>query len=139
MGAKPPRGQLNRKHEYFPVPVRALEYGLAIHVWPSRPASACSFSTLRLNLVLTRGIPSAFRDGVHIYIPPTAIGSVPTLSGHAQLRTNGVHYRESIDTGLEVLKLVLERSDVVASSSFHHGPFFYMSLLSHTHLLMISV
>ena len=47
-------------------------------------------STLRLNLVLTRGIPLAFRDGVylsinddHTYIPSTAIGSAPSLSGHA--------------------------------------------------------
>ena len=52
----------------------------------SRPASAHSFSTLRLNhhLMLTHGIPPAFRDGVivHSFIPPTAIGSVPSLSGH---------------------------------------------------------
>ena len=52
-------------------------------VRPSRPASACSFSTLRLNLVLTRGIPPDFHGGVHLFIPPYAIGSVPSLSGHA--------------------------------------------------------
>ena len=40
-------------------------------VRPPRPASACSFSTLRLNLVLTRGIAPAFRDGVHLlYLQP---------------------------------------------------------------------
>ena len=40
--ANPARGQLNRENEYFPVPVRAWEFGLARRVQPSRPASACS-------------------------------------------------------------------------------------------------
>ena len=40
-------------------------------------------SILRLNLVLTYGIaPPEFRGGVHMK-PPYAIGSVPSLSGHA--------------------------------------------------------
>ena len=46
-------GQLNRENECFPVPVRAWEFGLARQVQPSRPASACSISLLRPNLVLT--------------------------------------------------------------------------------------
>ena len=70
---------------YFPVRVRARRFRLARQVWLSRPAPACSFSTLRLNLVLTYGIPPAFRGGVivHLFIPPTAIGSVSSLPGHA--------------------------------------------------------
>ena len=36
-------------------------------VWSSRPASTRTSSTLRLNLVLTHGIPPAFRDGVHFH------------------------------------------------------------------------
>ena len=36
------RGQLNRENEYFPVRVRAYEYGLARRVRQSRPASAVS-------------------------------------------------------------------------------------------------
>ena len=40
--ANPARGQLNRKNEYFPVPVRASEFGLARRFRQSRPASACS-------------------------------------------------------------------------------------------------
>ena len=79
----PARGQLNTKNEYFPVPVRAGKFGLARRVRPSRPASACSFSTLRLNMVLTHGIPPDFRGGVHLFLPPYAIGSVPSLSSHA--------------------------------------------------------
>ena len=54
-----------------------------IRVLPSHLASACSFSTLRLNLVLTHGIPPDFRGGVHLFIPPCILGSVPSLSGHA--------------------------------------------------------
>ena len=50
--ANPARGQLISENEYSPVPVHALEFGLARQVQPSRPASACSFSILRLNLVL---------------------------------------------------------------------------------------
>ena len=49
----PARGQLNRENEYVPVRVRALEFGLARRVRQSRPASACSFFILRLDLVLT--------------------------------------------------------------------------------------
>ena len=70
MVANPARGQLNRKNELFPVPVhfRARdEVGLARQVRSSRPTSARSFSTLRLNLVLTREISLAFRDGAQLY------------------------------------------------------------------------
>ena len=34
--------------------------------------------------MLFHGIPPAFYGGVHLFIPPTAIGSVPSLSGHAK-------------------------------------------------------
>ena len=66
------------------VPVHAGDFGLARRVRPSRPASACSFSTPRLNLVPTNGIPPDFRGSVHyLFIPSYAIRSVPSLSGHA--------------------------------------------------------
>ena len=56
----PARGQLNRENEYFPVPVRALEFGLARRVRPTRLTSAYAFSIiLRLNLFLTRESPPA--------------------------------------------------------------------------------
>ena len=63
--ANPARGPLNRGNKYFPVPVRAWEFGLARRVRSFRPASASLFSGLRLNLVLTHGIPPDFCDGVH--------------------------------------------------------------------------
>ena len=59
--------QAQKRNIFFPVPVRALEFGLARRVRPSRPASARSFSTLRLNL-LTHGTPPAFCDGVIVHI-----------------------------------------------------------------------
>ena len=61
--ANPARGQLDRENEYFLVPGRASEFGLARRFQPSRSASAC-----RLNLVLTNGIPPEFRGGVHLFI-----------------------------------------------------------------------
>ena len=48
--ANPGRGQLNRENYFSPFPVRACEFVLARRVQPSRPASACSFSILRLNI-----------------------------------------------------------------------------------------
>ena len=64
--ANPARGQLNRENEYSPVPVRAgriwsRETGSA---FPSRVSLLISI--LRLNLVLTYGIPPEFRGGVHL-------------------------------------------------------------------------
>ena len=82
--ANPARGQLKRENEYFPASVRVCEFGLARRVRPSRPASACSSPTLRLNLVLTHHeIPPDFHGGVHLFMPPCVIGSVPSLSAHA--------------------------------------------------------
>ena len=40
--ANPARGQLNTENDFFPIPVRAREFGLARRVRQSRPASACS-------------------------------------------------------------------------------------------------
>ena len=42
-------GRITRNNDVFPVPVRACKIGFAGRVRPSRPASARSFSTLRLN------------------------------------------------------------------------------------------
>ena len=70
---------------------------------PRQPA----YLLLRLNLMLTYGITPEFRGGVHLFLlkPPYAIGSVPSLSGHA-IGTNDVHSRESAGTGPVNLKVV---------------------------------
>ena len=55
--ANPARGQLNRESKFFPVPVRAIE------IWFRETGSAVPsrvsllLSILRLNLVLTYGVP----------------------------------------------------------------------------------
>ena len=72
---------------------------------PSRPASACSFSVLTLNLVLTHGIPPDFHGGVHLFKSPYAIGSV-RVNRVTKLRTDDVYCRESAGTGSVVLKVV---------------------------------
>ena len=82
-GANHARGQLYRENDYFPVPIRISEFALVRQVRPSRPASAYSFSTPRLNLVLTHGIPPAFRGSVQLFIPSATVGLVSSLSGHA--------------------------------------------------------
>ena len=65
--ANPPRGHLNRE-KIFPCPRSCLR------IWSRETVSAVPsrvsllISILRLNLVLTYGIPPEFRGGVHIFI-----------------------------------------------------------------------
>ena len=99
MFANPARGQLNEENE-FPCPRSRLiiwsrETGSVV---PSRVSLLISI--LRLNLVLTLWIPPDFRGGVHLLIPPTAISSVPSLSGHAMA------YGQSAGTESVVPKVV---------------------------------
>ena len=86
MVAIPAHGRITRGNDVFPVPVRACEIGFAERIRPSRPASArSSFSTLRLNIVLillAGFLPLSTKAST--YIPPTAIGLAPNLSGHCQ-------------------------------------------------------
>ena len=58
-----------------------------------------------LNLVLTHGIPPAYRDGVYIYANRHRVNPI-ALYQVMQLRTDGVHCRESPRTGPVVLKVV---------------------------------
>ena len=82
--ANPARGQLNGGNKYLLPPFAPEnELGLTRWVRPSRPASAYSLSSLRLNMVLTHGVPPNFGGGVHLSMPSNAFGSVPSLSGHA--------------------------------------------------------
>ena len=102
--ANPACGQLSRDNQFLPIPVRAGEFGLARRVRPAPPSSARSFSALQQNLVLTHGIPPAFRDGVQLYRQPRSGQS----RGYqvTQLCTNGVHCRDSASRGTVVLKVV---------------------------------
>ena len=101
--ANPARDQLNREKFYFPFPV---EYGPARRrVRPSRSASARSFSTLMLNLVLIHAVPPDFRsNGVHlIYHQPPPDQSL--VNRVTQFRNYGVPCQESAGTGPGVFKL----------------------------------
>ena len=127
-------GQLNRVNTIFSLflSVRSLEFGLPTQVRPSRPASARSPSTLSLNMVRVRGIPPAFRGYVHLFIPSYAIGSAPSLSGHAKWRTDGgVHCRESTGTGPAVVLKVVPVTGAAAFSGFTMDQLLCATLFPH--------
>ena len=54
--------------DFVPVRTALLRIWSRETVRPSRPASSCSFSTLKLDVVLTQGIPPAFRGDIHVFI-----------------------------------------------------------------------
>ena len=91
----------------FPCPRSCLR------VWSRETGSAVPsrvsllISILSLNLMLTYGIPHEFRGGVHLFIygrhTPSSQSRVYRV---AQLRTDGVHCRESAGTGPVNLKVV---------------------------------
>ena len=68
MVANPARGRLKRGNESSPVPVGAGKFSLARQVRSSRPASACSSSTHRLNPALTRELLSSLRLSATAFI-----------------------------------------------------------------------
>ena len=100
--ANPARGQLNREDEYFPVRVRAWEFGFAGRVRQSRPASACSSPYSGWIWCLLRRLRDSFRFSQRrsfIYFrPPYPIGSVPSFYRVTQLRTDDVRCRDSAGT-----------------------------------------
>ena len=88
----------------FPCPRACLiiwsrEMGSAV---PSRVSLL--ISVLRLNRVLTYGIPPEFRGGVHLWNRHTPLGQ-SRVYRVTQLRTDGVHCRESAGTGPVNLKV----------------------------------
>ena len=119
--ASPAHGQLNRKNEYFPVRpclrVWSRETGSA--VVPSRVSLLISI--LRLNLVLTYGIPPEFRGGVHLFIynrhTPSGQSRVYRVT---QLRTDGVHCREF--AGTEPVNLKVVPNECCLDLAGHNGP-----------------
>ena len=68
--------------------------------------------------MLTQGIPPTFRGSVHLIIMSTAIGSVPSYRV-TQLRTDGVHCRESAGTGPVNPNVV---PNGCCLSRYHHKP-----------------
>ena len=103
--ANPARGQLNKENENFPVRVRAREFGLARRVWQSHPASACSSPySGRIWCFLTGCLPSSAAASIIIF--ENRASGQSRVHRVTQLRTDGVHYRESAGTGPVNLKVV---------------------------------
>ena len=116
--ARPACGQLE-ENEYISLSPFTPKNLVSREVRPSRPASVRSFSTIRLHLVLTHGVPPAFRDSVHSFIPSSANASVPSSSGHAKGRqwcslTRIRRHRTSSPQG--------SCSDGCCLFRCHHGP-----------------
>ena len=90
---------------------------------------AYSFSTLRLNLVLTHGIPPDVHGGVYIFYHHTPSGQTRVYRV-TQLRTDGLHCRESAGTGPVVLRVVRVRGAVFASqwTNYYCAPLFSHTL-----------
>ena len=100
--------------------------GFGRHV-PRQPAHS---RHLRLNLVLTYGIPPEFRGGVYLFGPPIAIGLVPSLSDHAiAYRWHSLprvrRHRASSPQG--------SLSNGCCLFRYHHGPINVRLSFSHTH------
>ena len=98
------RGQLNRENKFPPSPY--APENLVSRVQPSRPASVCSFFILRLNLVLTHGIPSISARRPFIYLNHHTPSGQSRGNRVTQLRIDGVHCRDSAGTGPVVFKIV---------------------------------
>ena len=82
MVANPARGQLAEQWKlFFSLSPFAPPENLVSRDRFGRPVprQPRSLSTLRLNLVLTHEILTDFRGGVHLFIPPCAIGLVTCL------------------------------------------------------------
>ena len=129
----PARGQLNRENKYLP------RSRWRLRIW-SRETSLAVLSRVsllisipRINLVLTYWFPPEFRGGVSLFIK-----NCPAPSGQSQidrvtqLRTDGVHGRESAGTGAVNLKVVSERvlpwqvtMDQLICASLSHTRYWY--------------
>ena len=109
-----------QEKRYFPCPSSRLK------VWSRGTGSAvpprASPLILRTRtesdwlMVLTHGIDPAFRDGVHIFIPSTIIGSVPSSPG----RTGAYRWRSPPRGRRRRASIVLKGSFLFR---FQHGPF----------------
>ena len=102
---------------------RLREFSLARRrLRPSRPASARSFLTPRLDLMLT-GFPLSTKLSLTIFISSTAIGLAPSLSGHTVVYRWLSLSKVRRHTGPEFLKIVPVTTGA-AFSGYHHAPQF---------------
>ena len=108
--ANPARGQLNKGNIYIYI---SLSPRSRLRIWSRETGSAVPSRVsllifiLRLNLVLTYGIPPEFRVSAHLFILNRHTPSGQSRDYRVtQLRTDGVHCRESAGAGPVNLKVV---------------------------------
>ena len=89
---------------------------------PRQPAH--SPDTFRLNLVLTYGIPPAFRGGILLFVPPTTIiiESVPSLSGDATAYRWRSRPRVCLHNRAVICQGSSSNSNGCCLFRYHHGP-----------------
>ena len=104
--ANPARGQLNRENEYFPVRVRAWEFGLTRRVRLFRPASVAHLHTRAKSGAYLRGSFRVPRRRPFFYLNRHTPSGQSRVYRVAHLRTDGVHCRESTGTGAVNIKIV---------------------------------
>ena len=141
--ASPARGQLNRKNEYFPVRVC-----LCLRIWsretgsvvPSRVSLFISIHTQAESVAHLRD-SSRVPRGIHLFI----YNNRHTPSGQSrvyqvtQLRTDGVHCRESAGTGPVNLKVVLNECCLGRPWQVSTMDQLLFASLSHTHSSLVVV
>ena len=123
--------------DIFPCPRSCLRISSreTVSAFPSRVSLLISI--LRLNLVLTYGIPPEFRGGVHYFFKnrhtPAGQSRVYRVT---QLRTDGVHCRESAGTRHVKLKVVPNECCHFAG---HHGPMKIRLSFPRPNILLVEV
>ena len=118
--ASPARGQLNRENYYFPVPVRAWEFDLSRRVRGSPvPRQPAHLHTQAESGACLRDSSRFPRRRPFIYFNRHTSSGQSRVYRVTELRTDGVHCRESASTGPVNLKVV---SVTGAALAGHHGP-----------------
>ena len=130
--ASPARGQLNRENDFFPclrsrLIIWSRETGSTV---PSRISLLILHTQAESGALLTGFLPISAAASIYLSKPPYAIGSVPSLSGHA------IAYRWR-----SLPRIRRHRASKPQGSSNngcchfagHHGPINVRLSFSHTH------
>ena len=123
------RGQLNRENEYFPIPVRAWELGLATRFRQSRPASACSSPySGGIGCLLTGSLPiSTVVASIYLSKPHTPSGQSRVIRSH-----NCVPMAFTAESPPAQGQYTSRQFQTGATLAGHHRPI-NTRLVSHTH------
>ena len=112
----PARGQLNRENEFFPVPVRASEFASRDRFSSSVPRQLAHLHTQAKSGTYLRDSSRIPRRRPFINLNRHTPSGQTRVYRVTQLRTYGIHCRESAGTGLVVSKVVPNRCCLGRSS-----------------------